>query len=260
MPLNTIPFPKDTNGIYYYDNKDASNFLTMPTETYIRSASNLFVPVSAANPLPVIEAALALLIGEVQASPTAYTVLSRLKTIGDKDFATQTTLAAILANQVLASKVGIRVNDTITIGTGAVHSIGDVVSTDAGKILQFNMSSIISAGGSGKILASLVTLDQSSVFVNNIGYTLELFTISPTVQATNAIFDLADADLAGYLAPLTIDTLVDKGTNCCSYNEHNIPFKLATGDTKLYGKLVANGGETTISGAILNINLDVIAQ
>lgn len=45
---------------------------------------------------------LAALLGEVTASPTANTLLDRLKTIGAKDFATQTTLAAILAKIIAA--------------------------------------------------------------------------------------------------------------------------------------------------------------
>jgi len=162
--------------------------------------------------------------------------------------------------QLAGSKTGDRVSDTVTIGTGAAHSAGDVVSTDAGAILEFDMSSIIAAGGSGMIVASLATLDQNAVFSGGAGYTLELFTISPTAQATNAAYNLADADLAGYLAPLTISTLIDKGDNCRAYDTgHNIQFKLASADTKLYGKLVANGAETTVTAAVLGIYLDVIA-
>jgi len=51
--MNVLPFPLDTNNTAYYNNKDASNYLALPIEQYIRSASNLFVPVSVTNPLPV---------------------------------------------------------------------------------------------------------------------------------------------------------------------------------------------------------------
>lgn len=78
----------------------------------VKDASGSTVPIekpngngraAAANSRPMVLStedlaaltALATLIGEVQASPTTNTVLDRLKTIGAKDFATQTTLAAI---------------------------------------------------------------------------------------------------------------------------------------------------------------------
>lgn len=159
-----------------------------------------------------------------------------------------------------ASIVGSLANpsDTITIGTGAAHAAGDVVSTDAGEILQFETG--LTAGTGGVILASLVTLGQNAVFSGGAGYDLYLFDTSPAVQATNAPFDLADADVSKYVGKITIGTLVDLGSNCAKNDEgHNKPFKLATSDTKLYGKLVCLGGETTVTGKIITINLDVVS-
>lgn len=153
-----------------------------------------------------------------------------------------------------------RFSDTITIGTGAAHTAGDVVSTDAGEILEFDLAGLIPPGGSGIIVDSLTILGQNAVFSGGVGYTLEIFTISPTVQATNVVYDLADADIAGYVAPLTISTLIDKGSNCRAYDTgHNIYFKLTPGDTKLYGKLVANGTETTVTGKVITITIGVAA-
>ena len=148
--------------------------------------------------------------------------------------------------------------DTITIGTGAAHSAGDVVSTDAGEILQFETG--LPAGGSGVILDSVVKLGQNAVFSSGAGYTLYLFSASPTVQATNAAFDLADAELASYVGKITIGTLVDMGSNCAITDVgHNLSFTLASGDTKLYGKLVCLGGETTVTGKVITINLGIAA-
>lgn len=153
-----------------------------------------------------------------------------------------------------------RVSDTITIGTGAAHSAGDVVSTDAGEILSWDLASLIPAGGSGIILDSVVTLGQNAVFSGGAGYTLYLFNVSPTAQATNAAFDLADADVAGYIGKIVISTLVDAGSNCAITDVgHNLSFNLAAADTKLYGKLVCNGGETTVTAKVLTINLGVAA-
>ncbi len=146
--------------------------------------------------------------------------------------------------------------DSITIGTGAAHAAGDVVSTNAGAILEFETG--LPSGSSGIILSSLATLNQSAVFASGAGYDLELFTISPTVQATNAVFNLDN--LAGYIGSVAISTLVDKGANCAILDTgHNLDFTLEDNDTKLYGKLVAKGGETTITGAIITLNLGIAA-
>lgn len=150
------------------------------------------------------------------------------------------------------------VSDTITIGTGAAHTAGDVVSTDAGELLIFETG--LAAGASGIILDSLVTLGQNAVFAAGAGYTLYLFNAAPTVQATNAVFDIADADLPKYIGKIDITALVDIGSNCISNDiGHNLSFNLASEDTKLYGKLVAKGGETTITGKVLTINLGIAA-
>jgi len=149
-----------------------------------------------------------------------------------------------------------KATDTITIGTGAAHSAGDVVSTDLGEILEFETG--LAAGSSGIILGTLVTLGQNAVFSGGAGYTLYLFDATPTVQATNAAFDLADADLAKYIGKIPISTLQDLGSNCAITDvNQNFPFKLATGGTKLYGKLVCVGGETTITGKVITIKLNI---
>jgi len=149
-----------------------------------------------------------------------------------------------------------RASDTILIGTGAAHSAGDVVSTDAGEILQFETG--LPAGTGGMILNSLVTLNQNAVFAGGAGYTLYLFNVSPTVQATNAVFDLDS--LTGYVGKIIISTLIDRGSNCEAEDiGHNKSFVLAAGDTKLYGKAVCIGAETTISAKTLTYNLDIMS-
>jgi hypothetical protein len=147
-------------------------------------------------------------------------------------------------------------SDDITIGTGAAHTAGDVVSTDVGEILQFDTG--LPKGSSGMILSSLVTLNQNAVFSSGAGYTLYLFTTSPTVQATNVAFNLDN--LTGYIGNIAISTLVDLGSNCAVTDiGHNMDFTLAVDDSKLYGKLVCNGGETTVTGKKITINLGIMA-
>jgi hypothetical protein len=222
---------------------------------------------------------------------------SSLSTIAGKDFSTQTTSAAILAKltadpatqttlaavlakiiaapateakqdtintSVQAVKTAVeaisgsgtaaQASDTILIGTGAAHSAGDVVSTNAGEILEFSTG--FTAGSCGIIVDSLVTLDQNAVFADGNGYTLWLFNASPTAQATNEVFNLDS--LTGYQGKISISALVDRGDNCEAEDKgHNKMFKLAAADTKLYGKLVAVAGETTVSAKTLTINLFV---
>jgi hypothetical protein len=149
-----------------------------------------------------------------------------------------------------------KATDTITFGTGAAHSAGDVVSTDAGEILEFETG--LTAGTSGVVLSTLVTLGQNAVFSGGAGYTLYMFDALPTVQATNAAFDMADADLSKYLGKIPISTLQDLGSNCSITDvNQNFCFKLATASTKLYGKLVCNGGETTVTAKVITIKLNL---
>ena len=180
------------------------------------------------------------------ADTTPFSVVALLKGIWNK-----------LGALVFAS-TGKKATATVTIGTGAAHSAGDVVSTDAGAIIQFTTG--LSAAASGVILASYVTLNQNAVFAGGAGYTLYLFNASPTAQATNAAYSLAAADEAKAIGKIAISTLVDTGEICTAEDlYHNKPFVLATGDTKLYGKLVCNGGETTVGGKIITINLIIAA-
>jgi hypothetical protein len=147
---------------------------------------------------------------------------------------------------------------SILIGTGAAHTAGDIVSTDAGAILQFNTG--LPAGNGGVILSSYAYTDNDAVFSGGAGYTLYLFTASPTAQADNAVYNLAVADLSKAIGKIILSTLPDKGDSCSiSDFGHNVDFALAVADTKLYGKLVCNGGETTISGKTITINLGIAA-
>ena len=149
-------------------------------------------------------------------------------------------------------------SDTILIGTGAAHTALDVVSTDAGEVLEFSTG--LPAGSGGIILSSLVTINQNEVFANGAGYYLHLYNAAPTAIADNAAYTLAAADLAKYIGKITISTLVDLGDNCAAHDTgHNMDFELAAADTKLYGILVCIGGETTIDAKTITINLGIAA-
>jgi len=123
---------------------------------------------------------------------------------GDEKF-TETNPAFI---QLTGSNTRKAVIGTILIGTGAAHSAGDVVSTDAGENIAFACTNLV-AGGGGIILDSVVTLNQNAVFANGAGYTLYLFNTNPTVQADNAVFNLDS--VAGYIGKINISTLIGMG-------------------------------------------------
>jgi len=147
---------------------------------------------------------------------------------------------------------------TITLGTGAAHSANDVVSTDAGAVLTFATG--LAAGKSGLIRSSLVTTNNDAVFAAGAGYVLHLYSSSPTAQATNAAFNMTTADQAKYIGNITIGTLVDIGDTCAKFDKgHDFDFTLATGATSIYGKLVCLGGETTVTGKTITINLGIAA-
>jgi hypothetical protein len=241
------------------------------------SSTNIPVLVDANGNVLVSVIAGSALMGKVgidQTTANANEVVVKSITAGDNNIGNVDIASALPAGTNLLGKVGIdqttpgttngvsivgslaKASDTILIGTGAAHSAGDVVSTDAGEILQFSTG--LTAGTGGIILDSLVTLDQNAVFSGGAGYTLYLFNVSPTAQATNAVFDLDS--LTGYVGKIIISTLVDRGSNCEAEDVgHNKSFTLAAADTKLYGKLVCTGAETTITAKTITINLNIVS-
>ena len=218
----------------------------------LQLGSNTSLPVSSTT----IEALLGALNSTAVIDPTASGseiallkgIIKQLQGDGTAGKSAPVSLTGSLANPTAS----------ITIGTGAVHSAGDVVSTDAGAILSFETG--LPAGSGGIILGSAVTLRHNAVFVGGAGYTLYLFNVTPTVQATNAAYDLALADEPYYVGKIIISPLELKTSSCAITDvNHNLPFKLATGDTKLYGKAVCNGAETTVTGKVLNFKIKSIS-
>lgn len=187
MPLNTLPFPT-SSGVPYYDNKDANNFLTMPVEQYIRNGSNLFVPVSATNPEPTADAAvlakLVEILAKLTADPTSQTTLEAaralLNTIAGKDFATQTTLAAIL-NKLIAAPATEAKQTSLE---GKVDTIDAVLDSILAKIIAApateatlaailtqlgttGLKKIIDALPAGNNLIGQVSIDQTTPGATN---------------------------------------------------------------------------------------------
>lgn len=152
--------------------------------------------------------------------------------------------------------------DTIAIGTGGgAHTAGDVVSTTDGEMLEFATG--LAAGESGLILKSICYIDSTALFSGGAGYTLQLFKRPVTIQDTNSAFSIVTTDADAYLGPLTISTLalkVDGSTGIAVASDlgQNFDFTLSSTDRNIYGKLVANGGETTVNSKTITVGLGVI--
>ena len=152
-----------------------------------------------------------------------------------------------------------RPSATVIIGTGAAHSAGDVVSTDAGAIMEFETG--LPAGSSGFIFGAYTYISTGTVFAGGAGYNIRLFDAAPTALATNAAFTIIAADRDKSLGFATISALVKKGDTCEAHDlfAPPIPFTLAAGDTKLYAQDVCLGGETTVSGVVIIHKLSIAA-
>ena len=186
------------------------------------------------------------------ADTTPFSVIALLKGLWNK-------LAGTLTVQLSGSNTRKAISAALTLDEGIAHTAGNVVSTTAGT--YFTFATGLPAGNSGIILKDLVTLNQNAVFSGGVGYTLHLYTAAPTAIADNGSFSIPVAtDLPNYIGYITISTLVLRGANCAAMDVgQNFDFTLASGSSNLYGILVCNGAETTISGKIINVILGIAA-
>ena len=185
--MNGLPFPT-SDGVPYYNNPDAVGNLAMPVEQYIRNASNIFVPVSATNPEPTADAAvlakLVEIMAKLSADPASQTTLEAaralLNTIAGKDFATQTTLAAIL-NKLIAAPATEAKQTSLE---GKVDTIDAVLDSILAKIIAApateatlaailtqlgttGLKKIIDALPAGNNLIGQVSIDQTTPGATN---------------------------------------------------------------------------------------------
>ncbi len=165
--LPTLPFPKDATGTPYIASPDASGKYTAASGQWFKNASNIWTPVSAADPLPAtdteLQNRLGALLDAAVIDPTASaSVIAALKGLikqlqGDGT-AGKSAPVALTGSTVKSDTIinALEIRDTNT------HSY----STDSLIILQADLSK---AGGE-KTLLIINTMDQA---VNsNIAYTL----------------------------------------------------------------------------------------
>lgn len=152
-----------------------------------------------------------------------------------------------------------RVSASILLPVGSAHNAGDVIANADGDVLEFDCSTFIQAGGSGKVESTLLTLDQNALFTGEGGYVLHLFDAPPVVQADGEAFNITATDLPHYIGNVAIESLTVYGDSCMSWNYwREFDFTLADGVQKLYGKLVCVTGVTTVTDSTIGVHLGII--
>ena len=116
------PFPHDSRDVPFIATPDDNNGYAVPSSQYFKKLvgdKNVWVPVSADDPLPTSDATIQTRIGEVQAAPTANTLLARLKNL-------ETKVDAIIADglQLSGSNMDLR-------GTAATKPLATAVPIGA---------------------------------------------------------------------------------------------------------------------------------
>jgi len=139
--------------------KDATTTVGLTAEDSTHNALHVAISdgegianVDASNQLLVVDEPLAVLVGEVQATPTANTVLARLKTIGDGQLADGHN---VTVDNAVGSGVYVRP------GTSAVFTIKDDKGTTAGT------STGITVGSSSTTVLASNSARKEAIIVND---------------------------------------------------------------------------------------------
>jgi hypothetical protein len=176
-------------------------------------------------------------VGEVQASPTANTLLGRLKDL--------LSLTILAAGENIIGKVGrpiTVVSKTPTV-QAAAYADGDLVG---GKIDWVNAARV--SGGGGRITSAIIT----DLAAQSAAFDVILFDSDPaaTTFTENSPLDVADADLVkiiGVFRVATTDYSAFVDNSAAMKAPGDLLFKLASGTT-LYGALILRGSTPTYVG------------
>jgi hypothetical protein len=226
------------------------------TGTFAVSAASLPLPSGAATSAK--QDTLAGLVGEVQASPTANTLLDRLK---------QLLTGIILAagenhvGQVGGTMAAATANFTRPADTTA-YATGDLVanSTTAGSVVAMSFTGATRvAAGSGMIRRARIK--KSGTGVTNALFRLHLFKAAPATvtNGDNGVFSVSG--VADYIG--AFDITVDRAFTDGAYGSgvpitgSEINFKLASGST-IYGLLEARGAYTPGNAEVFTADLEIL--
>jgi hypothetical protein len=211
-------------------------------------------------------------VGEVQASPTANTLLARLKDL--------LSLIVLAAGSNIIGKVGIdqttpgttesvttktkgytsgKVSVTRTADT-AIYAANDVLGPATGSTAAITFPTMgPSAGGEIIITSAEFERDAAGIIAGETSYTLHLYNITPpSALGDNAAFDLPAGDRVSYLGNINLGTPVDLGSTLYIKTDAiNMQVTLASGS--LFGYLVTVGTYTPVSAAVHVIALHSVA-
>jgi hypothetical protein len=185
-------------------------------------------------------------IGEVQASPTANTVLDRLKAI-----TTALGSSIGLASQGFAATVTVtRPGDT------AAYLANDVIGASTGSTaaLQFNNIGP-AAGGEVMITSASLEIDSTGIISGETGYELKLYSVTPpSALGDNASWDLPSGDRASYLGKISLGAVADLGSTLM-VEADAINKQITLAGTSLFAYLVTLGPYTPTSGRVYVVKL-----
>lgn len=238
------------------------------------SAGKVPVTDPTALPLPTgaatsaAQASLLSSVGEVQASPTANTLLDRVKQI--------LTGIVLAAGTNLIGKVGIDqttpgTSDSVTVKSAGhaaavtitrpadttAYTAGDAIGDTAGSaILVFNNLGK-SSGGEVVITSVELEADVGALPSGMTSFSLRLYNSAPAAIADNAAWDLITDDRGKYIGKVTIPTPVDEGSTLFVDND-NINKQITLPAGTLYAVLQTNGAFTPTASAVKTIRIHTI--
>ncbi len=200
-------------------------------------------------------------IGEVQASPTTYTVLDRLKSL-----LTGTILAAGSARIGTTSGVLKTVSVTKVLSAITVYNAADVLSESAtaSTATCWTFSAIARANAASGYITKAHVISETTAITPRL--VLYLFNVIPTCELDDhqANTALLHADLAKYIGRIDFPAMSENGTGDAeaiatpsTYGNLPLAFDCAAGADDIFGVLVTLDAFTQDPGDDMTINLTV---
>ncbi|MCG8401362.1 MAG: hypothetical protein MJA84_07165 [Firmicutes bacterium] len=197
--LPVLPFPKIPGTTTpYIASPDASGKHTVPSSQYFKNASNLWVPVSAADPLPASDAGLQAKVENLE---------SKLDGILDGS----TPANAQLTGSTVAKTDGVA---SLGVGEAAVETVINAASVAAGE----SVYAVMQANGAIEVWVLLNadqqpwTLWATTIWDTNSFYTAALHPIREAVATTYASLHNPAVSLYMPLAPHPFRGLIEPGS------------------------------------------------
>lgn len=221
--------------------------------------------------------AIAALLGEVQASPTANTLLDRTKALKTSIDAVKASIDASSVTQLGARTVA--QSPAVNIATdqpalpvnqlSVAHDIttsftrqANTTPYDAGDVVGAALAALTFAGlgkaGGGSVLINGASLKINTGTSPATAWRLHLYSVTPpSALADAATFDLPSGDSSSYLGWIDIPTATDLGSTCfVEVNNIGKQVKLTTADCFAY--LQAVSGYTPGSAVVYDIALHTV--